>query len=223
MPKRPSLHELGVLYNTDKAWHHNYCHRYETALKDLRDKPVTLLELGIGGDDDPQAGGQSLRMWADYFRNGSIIGLDLHAKDLNLPDSVTVYEGSQDDPAVLDRIHANHGDFDIIIDDASHLSSLTIRSFQLLWPRLKSGGFYAVEDTHGAYHSWFYGANEAHPDPDAKLRNQTMMQFLRRLADEANFDPTQDSEETLYPRKYWLGYSVEWVTFSYNLCIIRKR
>lgn len=224
MPPRKSLHAIGLKHNTDKAWHHNYCHRYEAALKDLRDKPITLLELGIGGDDDPKAGGQSLRMWAEYFPNGQIIGMDLYPKTLDLPGNVTVYAGSQDDPSVLGKIHDTHGDFDVIIDDASHVSSLTIASFDLLWPRTEPGGIYAVEDTHGAYHDWFYGKAEAHPDPDAKLPRPTMMQFLRRLADEANFDPTGDGDRDLFPREYWLGYDVESVTFSYNLCIVvRKR
>ena len=221
--KRPTLHAIGLDCGTDKAWHHGYCDRYEAVLKDLRDTPITLLELGIGGDDNPEAGGQSLRMWAQYFANGNIIGLDLYPKTLELPQNVTVYAGSQNDPAVLQTIHDDHGDFDIIIDDASHVSSLTIASFELLWPRLKPGGFYIVEDTHGAYHSWFYGKSEAHPNPDAKLGSPTMMQFLRRLADEANFDPAQDGDETLFARQYWLGYAVEWVAFSYNMCIVRKR
>jgi len=222
-PKKPSLHEIGMECGTDKAFHHVYTHRYESALGHLRDKPITLLELGIGGDDNPQAGGQSLRMWAQYFTNGDIIGLDLYPKTVQVPDNVTMYAGSQDDPQVLSNIHRRHGDFDVIIDDASHISSLTITSFQQLWPHLKPGGFYIVEDTHGAYHDWFYGRSEANPNPDAKLGRPTMMQFLRRLADEANFNPDIDGDETLFPRRYWLGYAVEWVTFSYNLCIIRKR
>lgn len=223
MGRRKSLHSIGMSCGTDKAWHHNYTPRYEAALQGLRDTPITLLELGIGGDDNPQAGGQSLRMWAEYFTKGHIIGLDLYPKTVDVPGNVTIYTGSQDNPDILANIHANHGDFDVIIDDASHISSLTIKSFELLWPHLKPGGYYIVEDTHGAYHSWFYGADEANPDPDAKLPKPTMMQFLRRLADEANYDPNQQSEETLYPRRYWLGYDVESVTFSYNLCIIRRR
>jgi hypothetical protein len=221
--KRTNLHAIGLKTGTDKAWHHNYTPRYEAALQDLRDHQITLLELGIGGDDNPTAGGQSLRMWAEYFTNGHIIGLDLYPKVLDMPTNVSIYAGSQNDPAVLSGIHDNHGDFDIVIDDASHVSSLTIASFELLWPRLKPGGFYVVEDTHGSYHSWFYGASEAHPNPDARLAQVTMMQFLRRLADEANFNPAQEGDETLFPREYWLGYDVESVTFSYNLCIVRKR
>lgn len=221
--KRPNLHAIGLKCGTDKAWHHKYTTRYEAVLKDLRDKPITLLELGIGGDENPNAGGQSLRMWAEYFANGDIIGLDLYPKELDVPDNVTMYHGSQDDPAVLTQIYDNHGDFDVIIDDASHVSSLTISSFKQLWPCLKAGGFYIVEDTHGSYHYWFYGKTEANLDPDAQLAAPTMMQFLRRLADEANFDPGQESPETLFPEQYWLGYAVESVTFSYNLCIIRKR
>lgn len=223
MPKKVSLHDIGLKHGTDKAFHHGYTHRYENTLGHLRDDKLTFLELGIGGDNDPLGGGQSLRMWADYFTNGHIIGLDLYPKTLEMPDNVTIYAGSQDNPDVLETIHRTHGDFDIILDDASHISSLTIKSFELLWPWLKPGGYYIVEDTHGAYHSWFYGRSEANPDPDARLRKPTMMQFLRRLADEANFNPNLDGDETLFPRQYWMGYDIEFVTFSYNLCVVRKR
>ena len=223
MPRKPSLHQLGLNAGTDKAFHHAYTRRYEPLMAPIRNDPVTLLELGIGGDDNPTAGGQSLKMWADYFTNGHIIGLDLHPKTITLPDNVTIYTGSQDDPNVLADIHTAHGDFDVIIDDASHISSLTIKSFNILWPWLKPGGLYIVEDTHGAYHDWFYGRTEANPNPDATLKQPTMMQFLRRLADETNFDPSQDTEETLYPKRYWKGFNVDSVTFSYNLCIVRKR
>lgn len=222
-PRKKTLHDIGLGTGTDKAWHHNYCHRYEAAIGHLRNQPVTLLELGIGGDDDPLKGGESLRMWAEYFANGRVIGLDYYAKTMTFPENVKVYCGSQDNPRLLSKIHEECGDFDVIVDDASHISSLTIESFQMLFPRLKPGGFYVVEDTHGSYHSWFYGATEADPNPDAKLKRPTMMQFLRRLADEANFNPHLEGDETLFPRKYWLGYDVESVTFSYNMCVVKRR
>jgi len=41
-----------------------------------------------------------------------------------------------------------HGPFDIIIDDASHISPLSIRSFEILFKLLKRGGIYVIEDLH---------------------------------------------------------------------------
>lgn len=39
-----NLHELGVKYNTDKSFEHNFCEKYE---KLLTTKIDTLVEIGI--------------------------------------------------------------------------------------------------------------------------------------------------------------------------------
>ena len=40
----------------------------------------------------------------------------------------------------------NSPSYDIIIDDALHKSKVQINNLKLLWPKLKSGGIYVVED-----------------------------------------------------------------------------
>ena len=39
----------------------------------------------------------------------------------------------------------------MILDDASHINELTLRSFEMLFDHLKLGGFYIIEDTHCTY------------------------------------------------------------------------
>ena len=47
---------------------------------------------------------------------------------------------------------ADYGkDFDIVIDDGGHFNDGIITSFNGLWPYVKPGGFYAVEDLGCAY------------------------------------------------------------------------
>jgi hypothetical protein len=47
----------------------------------------------------------------------------------------------------LDRwIKESGGDFDVIIDDGGHANCQIWTSFLKLWPTLKSGGFYFIED-----------------------------------------------------------------------------
>jgi len=41
---------------------------------------------------------------------------------------------------------------DFFIDDTSHNSELTIKTFEIVWPLLKSGSFYCIEDTHTNYY-----------------------------------------------------------------------
>lgn len=155
-----NLSELATKYGTDKGpSNHEYTAIYEQYLEPLRYEQVSLLELGIGGREDAALGGASLRMWREYF-TGTVVGLDLKAKNFAIP-GVEILRGSQDDPNVITSIGADFGSFDVIIEDASHVSSLTIRSFELVHPLLKPGGLYIIEDTHQAYHPHYYGAAEA--------------------------------------------------------------
>jgi hypothetical protein len=41
--------------------------------------------------------------------------------------------------------------FDLIIDDGSHYCSQQQESFAWLWPKLRKGGFYIMEDLHTSF------------------------------------------------------------------------
>lgn len=247
----PTLDETMACYGSDKSsapsepwmWGQDYCRRtYQGLFGPLRNRRLTLLELGWGEYDpergdhsNPDNGGRSARAWSDYFRNGQIVAVDLAAKNFRDAEQyprVHLYDRTdQTDPEALGRIHDAHGDFDIIIDDASHVSSLTIASFQLLWPWLKPGGLYVIEDLHSSYHDYYFGRDEAHRDPGQHGR--TAMDFFKRIADEAFFSgrrmkgPAVDDDPyswDVYPRRHWLGYAVEEVRFcAPQLIVVRKR
>lgn len=222
-----TLDSIAIKYGTDKSSkHHNYTKLYADYFKEFRYKSITVLELGVGGHENPKQGGASLRTWQEFFPNGLIIGVDNEKKDLQLPVRVVTYLGSQDDPDLIERIRHRHGRFDIVIDDASHVSSLTIDAFKAVYPHLKPGGLYVCEDTHMAYHRWYYGENEAHPDPDGQLPNGklTAMQFFRRMADEVNYHGNWEQEDggDLFPREFWKGYCLEWAHFYYNILFLKK-
>jgi hypothetical protein len=145
------LSRLSMRSGGDKFGSHMYTPIYHSLFRDIRHLPIKLLEIGIGGHDDPRVGGSSLRTWAAYFPRGQIVGLDISAKRLGLPENITVYRGSQSDPTILAKINAEHGPFDIIIDDASHINELTLASLMILYPTMSPLGFYVVEDTQTAF------------------------------------------------------------------------
>src|SRR6266478_2576211 len=58
-----NLKALATLYGSDKWRQHWYAPHYETHFASLRRKRLNILEIGIGGYDDPELGGNSLRMW----------------------------------------------------------------------------------------------------------------------------------------------------------------
>lgn len=200
------LDTLALKYGTDKgSCDHDYMPYYTQYLEPLRDKPITLLELGIWK-------GASLRMWRAYFSKATIIGLDNHVK--SLPDMAGIHTVlcEQDDKEGLDGLAEMYGQFDVIIDDASHISSKTITSFQYLYPHLKDGGLYVIEDLQTSYDAEHYGENEACSNPNEGW--YTAMGFCKRLADEVHPD--------LFPSQYRSGLSIASVQFFPNICFIVK-
>ncbi len=145
------LTRLAIRHGSDKFGGHLYTPAYHELLASLRELPIKLLEIGVGGYTYPGAGGLSLRMWADYFPYGTITGLDIHHKDLDLPPRVRVVQGSQVDFALLDRLSADHGPFDVVVDDGSHMVPHAVRTFQHLFPLMAPTGIYIVEDTQTSF------------------------------------------------------------------------
>ena len=62
----PNLSELALKHGTDKNSTHYYTCHYEQHLERFRHEPVRLLEIGVGGYEDPSLGGQ----WKEYFQAG---------------------------------------------------------------------------------------------------------------------------------------------------------
>ena len=144
----PTLSELALKHGTDKGpQHHNYTAVYEKYLEPLRNTKQCLLELGVGGYHYPDRGGESLRMWVEYAPEWKITGTDLYDKSFKVPGAV-IMQIAQDDKLLLLK---SIGFPTLIIDDASHINPLTIRSFEILWPLLQPGGLYIIEDTETSY------------------------------------------------------------------------
>jgi len=145
------LTKLAIRHGTDKWGPHFYTPIYHELFAHLRDKPVRLLEISVGGYGFRRVGGASLTMWADYFQWGTIIGLDVAEKELNLGPRVTIVQGSQADGVFLAKLAAEHGPFDIVIDDGSHVPEHVTLSFNTLFPALTAEGFYVIEDIQTAF------------------------------------------------------------------------
>lgn len=179
-----SQHDLITLatqHGTDKWGSHWYAQHYDQHLAPLRQDPVKLLEIGIGGYEDPKAGGASLRMWRDYFPQGTIYGLDYYDKSAHAEERIRIYQGSQVDPVAIAGIITDcPGGFDVIIDDGSHRSEHVITTLNMLWPSLKSGGWYIIEDLQTAYWPTFGNA------PYASAQ-QSSLEFMKSLIDCLNW------------------------------------
>jgi len=145
------LSRAAVRCGSDKFGAHQYTAFYNEIFSGIREKPINILEIGVGGYEQAMGGGSSLRMWAEYFPYAKIIGLDYFAKELSISPRVKILQGSQDDTILLNRILEDYGPFDIVIDDGSHLVSHVETTFRHLYPLLPNDAIYIVEDTQTAF------------------------------------------------------------------------
>lgn len=122
-------------------------------LSDLQ--PRRIFELGIHG-------GGSAVLFAELTRPEKLVTIDLetlpdvrdriheHASVSGLGDSVRAFGGvDQGDQAELARLvdqEFGTAELDLVVDDCSHLYGPTKASFDALFPRLRAGGVYVIED-----------------------------------------------------------------------------
>lgn len=150
-----TLDEICIAHETDKASRHpyaghDYAKRYDALFSVLRDHPVKLLEIGVGG-------GQSVKAWLDYFPAGRVFGVDIvhDTNEWNTPGTkgrYTFCQGDQAHDVFWKCFLATYGrDFDIIIDDGGHFNDGIITSFNEIWTAVRPGGYYAIEDLGCAY------------------------------------------------------------------------
>ncbi len=151
MAKLDPLTRAAIRSGSDKYGGHLYTPIYHELFAAIRDEPLKVLEIGVGGYESEEAGGLGLRMWADYFPNASIVGLDIQAKKLTIPPRIRIVQGSQTDKYLLARLSQESGPFDIVIDDGSHVVAHVNDSFRTLYPLLAPNGIYAIEDTQTAF------------------------------------------------------------------------
>lgn len=140
-----TLEALAAKYGTDKL-EHGYIPFY---LEHLPKEPKRILEIGVKE-------GRSLAMWAEYFPNAEIHGLDLFEEN-NMLDAynaliannenhkelkIKLHKGNQCDWRTLEELRKL--DFDVIIDDGSHNSRDQLMTFFGLF----NGKHYFIEDLH---------------------------------------------------------------------------
>jgi hypothetical protein len=143
---------------------------YEKWLAGYRATPLTFLEIGV-------LDGGSLDMWRSYFGSAAtIVGIDIDPKcadRVTPPNHVRI--GSQADGVFLAAVVKEFGAPDVILDDGSHIGHHQVASFHALFPLLKEGGLYIIEDTHTSY--W--------PDWEGAVGRQgTAIEFAKRLIDD---------------------------------------
>lgn len=171
-----SLHDVALSKHplrTDKEFRHDYYRKaYNHLLGGLKDVEFTLLEVGVYY-------GYSLGIWREYFSKATIIGVEINPYNSfvyrpqqadtsysPLMQAQAWHGNTTIDPVAFYNNYKNctiiYGDatkketfksitdLDVIIDDGSHQIEDIQKTFNLLYPKLNTGGMYIVEDSPAA-------------------------------------------------------------------------
>ncbi len=213
------LDALAVEAGTDKSSiSHNYTKIYAKYFSAFKDKPIKFLEIGIFQ-------GNSVKLWENYFSEAELHFIDIVAHPNQYQSGRSHYHYlDQGNPLDLGKFfQESGGQFDVIIDDGGHLMQQQILSFLMLFPALKSGGLYVIEDLHTSYWQEYGGGGSMlHPNPSPG----STIEFLKKIIDDLNYTGARtscaDHNKTPLDIRLNLSYiqeSLQSLHFYKSLCI----
>ena len=133
----------------------SYLDIYDRLFAPLRNAPLSILEIGV------QNGG-SLEIYDRFFQKAiRIVGVDANPRCADLrydSDKVELVIGDVGGQSTKEKITQISKQFDVIVDDGSHISRDIIEAFLLYFPLLVPGGIYVVEDVSCSYWRNWEGA-----------------------------------------------------------------
>lgn len=179
---------------------------YERHLSKFVGKAPKILEIGV-------LGGGSIELWLKYFGEGTqVIGIDIDPRCLEYKyeGNAQVIMGDQNNPAFWDEFLDKHTDFDIIIDDGSHIMEHQILTLQKTFPHLKIGGVYICEDTHTSYWSPWNGEYD---------KRGTFLDYSKYLSDTMNQQHFQQKMDPAVLKTFENLYSMSF----YNSMVVLEK
>ncbi len=160
---KTELCDLFIQYKSDKCPQilHSYSKEYYELLKNIKNDVKHIIEIGIGNNElmKPICGqtyevGASLRAWRDFFVNANIYGLDIREDVLFNENRINTFYTDQSKDVELEKtinkikeFNNNHLlEFDLIIDDGSHIVEHMLLTIKTISKYLKVGGIFIIED-----------------------------------------------------------------------------
>jgi hypothetical protein len=173
-----------VRFATDKI-QHGYLPTYLRIAAELG-PAARVCEIGVQH-------GHGLDMFQALFPVGLVAGVDANP-GCRRPEGCIEIHAGQDDPGLPALLAGWSPEWDLFADDASHDGNLTVATLRLLWPLLRPGGFYVIED-------WMVGLPHIWPEygDSMLLTAQGLLTLLTRDGD------------------------VEDITYRYGLAVLRKK
>lgn len=223
-----TLRSLGALYGTDKVAH-GFCDTYDNKFGSVKSTVLQVLEVGVFF-------GSSLRMWQDYFPQATIHGIDtfegLQGNGSRFPNADKFYkewtEGTYNTPRIklykcdqsreIDLVKfavemKSQGiRFDIIVEDGSHLMRDQQITLKHLFPLVKSGGYFVIEDIHTSLQEY------ADILPD---KSNTTLTMINRYQSTGTLDSIYTDLSEV--KSNIAGVDLVTVTPSSMTCFLRKK
>lgn len=206
-----SLDQIGIECGTDKnSKGHSYTRYYDMFFAPMRHQAIRLLEIGVYNGD-------SLRMWAEYFHKGHVMGIDIFPKKEYETERIVTLV--RDQSSVEDLLDVTQTfEYDIVVDDGSHQSSHQIISFEVLFKYLQPGGLYCIEDCLCGYsEQWVHNGEKS------------IIDRIKEMVGEVNMNGKIDlhnlcSDKAKNPERDWTYFekNIEWIWVGTGLCIIKK-
>ena len=207
------LSRLADFYGTDKGPSgHGFSEIYEVYLSPLRHRVKKVLEIGIEN-------GASLRMFADYFPEAAIYGIDIKRLDFLFWTAPRIHafvadQASRDELRAVTS--AIGGDFDLILDDGGHSMEQQQVSLGALFPLVKAGGYYILEDVHTSFGGSAFGAR-------ADGSNTTYQVIAGYIQHQDVVSEYMRPEERAYLADHLAYLNLALVGKSSITCIFKKR
>lgn len=177
-------------FNTDKhrmpgkhSRAHTYLPEYDRLFEKFKYEPINILEIGV-------LDGSSLNLWAEYFPNAKIYGVDVFKRisfeavknntskydniSLHKVDSVNKEEkhGTKNGRKNLFEILGKEK-FHIIIDDGDHKPTSQLKTFNNFIDELHPDGLYIIEDI------WDWDKNSKGKKAKSQNTLQTGLEYLQ--------------------------------------------
>ncbi len=142
-----------------------------------------MLEIGLGCNMG-YGPGASVNLWKKYLHLSSEIWMaDVDTacvekyKDHASLSGINIVIGDQENTETLDSwVKTTGGSFDVFVEDGGHSSNQILQSFLKLWPTIKPGGIYFIEDfSSGKY--W-------PPLPENKLMINIIQEWIESISND---------------------------------------
>jgi SAM-dependent methyltransferase len=209
MRKHLQLSELASNYACDKGHHgpshkwsgNNYVDIYQAYFAGTRHNVKAVMEIGLGvrGSEfeakvahGQNQGGASIKMWRDFFPSAKIVGLDINDASFLNGDRIITHQVDQGRRDQLSAIRDAYADtaFDLIVDDGSHRSDHQQTTLEELFPLLKPGGLYVIEDLNDQ------GLGSARGGPHASKNTVNTRDWFYRYVENGSLLPNHAFNST---------------------------